>query len=692
MTIALLLYQPAWYGVPVWDDSAHMTTTELSTLRGLWRIWFELDATQQYYPLTHSVFWLEHQLWGDSVLGHHLLNITLHAVSALLAWRVLEHLRVPGAMLAAALFLVHPVHVESVAWISELKNTLSASLYLGAMLLWLKSMDRHTILYRALAIVLFILALFSKTVTASLPCAILVIFWWRQGSLSLRRDVLPLSPMLVLGVMGGLLTAWVERRYIGATGAEFALTADQRVLIAGRSLWFYLSKLAWPRDLLFTYPRWVVSGSVWWQWLFPAGALALTAVLVWTATARGRRGPLAAWLFFSGTLFPALGFFNIYPFRFSFVADHFQYLASLGPVTLLAAGVTLAMRRVGKIASVPAVVPAGGALLTVLSILTWSQAGLYKDGATLYAATLAVNESCFHSQNILGAELAKAGKWDEAEKHFRRSLELRPINAEAQFNLGLAYARRGERVEALACLDRAIEQDPALTAAMNQKGVTLLELGRQEEATVCFERAVATRPGFAEARVNLANALARQGRLIEAEAHLRQALSQQPSLGDARVNLGLTLALQGKLEEATRELRLAVTLSPDRPEAWLNLGMILAQQGKREEAVESYERLLKLKPAHVQAMNNLAVVRASMGQKEAAVKLLQDAVTIKPDYADAMLNLGLLESQLGRWSEAEATLTRAVALLPNHAGARAKLAEAQARARASVTAPSGAVK
>src|ERR1700728_4695142 len=240
---SMAAYWPALQGAMLWDDSEHVTPPELQSLRGLWRIWSERGVTQQYYPLLHSAFWIEHQLWGDSVLGYHLTNILLHALSACLVVMIVRILRLPGARLAGVIFALHPVCVEAVAWISEQKSTLSAVFYLSSELSYLRfDRDRSKPLY-SLALGLFILALLSKTVTATLPAAVLVVLWWRKGRLDWKRDVAPLVSWILAGAAAGLFTAWVERTDIGAHGADFNLSAGQRCLIAGRALWFYLSKL-----------------------------------------------------------------------------------------------------------------------------------------------------------------------------------------------------------------------------------------------------------------------------------------------------------------------------------------------------------------------------------------------------------------------------------------------------------------
>ncbi len=325
-------YFPVLRGGFLWDDDAHVTKLALRSLHGLGRIWFELGATQQYYPVLHSAFWIEHRLWGDAVLGYHLTNLAFHATAAWLLVLVLRRLDFPAPWLAALIFALHPVGVESVAWISEQKNTLSAAFYLGAALLYLHFDETRRQRWYFLSLGLFVLALLTKRVTASLPAALLVVFWWRRGRLEWRRDVQPLVPWLAIGAASGLFTAWVEQRFIGAEGADFSFTAVQRVLLAGRVIVFYLSKLIWPVNLMFIYPRWSVEVASAWQYVFPVGSVIFLAALVYYA--KKRRGPLAGFLFFAGTLFPVLGFVNVYPFVFSFVADHFQYLASLGIIVL----------------------------------------------------------------------------------------------------------------------------------------------------------------------------------------------------------------------------------------------------------------------------------------------------------------------------------------------------------------------
>jgi hypothetical protein len=355
----VVVYLPALQAGFIWNDSDYVTRPGLRSLAGLGRIWFEVGTTEQYYPLLHSFFWVQHQLWGDAPLGYHLTGVILHAASALLLAAGLRRWTIPGAWLAAFVFALHPVAVESVAWVAEQKNTLSLVFYLGAALAYAAFDEGRRGRMYLLASLLFVLALLSKTTTATLPPALWVLLWWRRGRLEWRRDVLPLLPWMAMATVAGLFSAWVERTYIGAEGAEFALSAGERLLLAGRILWFYVGKLVWPFDLVFIYPRWTISEDGWAQVLFLVAALGALAA-AW-GVRRRTRAPLAAALFFGGSLVPVLGFFNVYGFIFSYVADHWQYLPSIGLIVLACSAATRgAARFPGAVRWVVAVGVLGG--------------------------------------------------------------------------------------------------------------------------------------------------------------------------------------------------------------------------------------------------------------------------------------------------------------------------------------------
>jgi tetratricopeptide (TPR) repeat protein len=568
-----LAYLPALHGAFIWNDSDYVTKPALRSLAGLWRIWFELGATQQYYPVLHTAFWIEHGLWGDSALGYHLANIVLHAASACLFVVILRRLGVPGAAFAGLVFALHPVCAESVAWISEQKNTLSTAFYLLAALAYLnwREVEKEereiagtggppvpgiieTLTKRTdgraarpcpylLALALFILAVLSKSVAATLPAALLVVLWWKKGRLDWRRDFVPLLPWIVIGAAAGLFTAWVERTFIGAQGSDFDLGFVGRSLVAGRAVWFYLGKLVWPADLIFIYPRWDVDASQAWQYAFPLAALALLCVL-WGWRSRSR-APLAAAGVFLASLIPVLGFFNVYAFVFSFVADHFQYLATLGVVAGLAAGLTLGWRRLPVRARWAgpwlALGLAGG-----LGALTYRQCGMYRDGEALYREILSRNPNSWMAQDNLGTILRQSGRMAEAVFHYEQALGARPGFAEGHNNLGVA----------------------------------LVDTGHTEEAIGQFERAVRLRSDFPEAEDNLASALARSGQVSRALGIFEELLRRWPGFAQAHNNYGLALAQAGRLPEAADQCREALRLDPGYADARRNLDAILAAMEK----------------------------------------------------------------------------------------------------------------
>src|ERR1043166_1983285 len=339
--VTILAYLPAIRSGYIWDDDKYVTKNPLLQEHGgLTRIWFEPQASPQYYPLVFTSFWIENKLWSLKPLGFHLVNVLLHAANSILVWRILKRLEVRGALVIGAIFALHPVHVESVAWVTERKNMLSGLFYLlslRAYLRWDSQDVGRTWTGYGLSLLLFICALLSKSVTAILPAVILVILWWKHGRIAMS-DIARLIPFFLVGMALALHTAWLEKHHVGAERVDWGLSVLDRFLIAGRVPWFYLYKILWPHGLIFFYPRWTIDAGQWWQYLFPLATLASLAIL-WALRKRIGRGPLAAALIFCGTLFPVLGFLPVYPMIFSWVADHFQYLASIGMIALIVSAI-----------------------------------------------------------------------------------------------------------------------------------------------------------------------------------------------------------------------------------------------------------------------------------------------------------------------------------------------------------------
>ncbi len=694
------------HGALIWDDDMHVTRESLRSLHGLWLIWSDPHATQQYYPFLHSAFWFEHRLWGDHTIGYHLLNALLHAANACLLALILRRLAIPGAWLAAFVFALHPVCVESVAWISEQKNTLSTAFYLLSALAYLRFDEKRAPGAYALALWFFVLALLTKSVTATLPAALLVVLWWRRGRLSWRRDVLPLLPWFVIGAASGLSTAWVEKHLIGAEGTAYDLTLLDRGLLAARVIWFYFGKLIWPADLIFIYPHWSINAGAVREWLPLAGLLAV-AGLLWLRRDRSR-GALAAFLYFGGSLFPVLGFFNVFPFIYSYVADHFQYVAAFGVITALSAGAAVTFERVPppwrKAGRAPA-----GAFLAVLGWLTWQQCGMYRDAGTVYRTTLARNPACWMAYDNLGVILLQQGKPAEAVADYQAAIRLKPDNATAHLDFGTALDTMGKKTEAIQEYEKALQFDPHNVAAHRNLGVVLVEMNRLPEAIAHDRQALQLRPDIAELHDDLANALLKSGRAAEAVDELQTALQLDPNYAGACLDLGIALADMGRISEAVRYYQEALRLKPDFALAYDNLGVaaagmgrigeamtdyqqalqldpkcasahnhlgvVLAQSNRIPEAIGHYEEALRLEPANADAHYNLAISLARTGKPAGALKHFQEAIRLEPGYAKAHHNLGVLLMQMGRAPEAISEFEEAARLDPNDAGARAALAQ-----------------
>jgi tetratricopeptide (TPR) repeat protein len=508
------------------------------------------------------------------------------------------------------LFALHPVHVESVAWMTELKNTLSGVLYLLAAWAYLDFDERRRFGRYAAALVLFILAVLAKTVAVTLPAALLVVFWWQRGRIRWREDIIPLIPFFISGAALGVVVAWVERALDGAEGVDFQLTLVERCLVAGRAIWFYAAKLAWPSNLIFIYPRWNVSQTVWWQYLFPLAVVAVGAAL-WSIRAWSR-GPLAAMLFFCGTLIPAIGFFNVYAFQYSFVADHFQYLATIGVFAATAGGfATLAHRwRVPTAARVTASV----IVVSMLAVLSWRQSFVYRDVETLYRTTIAKNPECWMAENNLGSELVGRSRdlIPEAIAHFRRAIAINAAFAPAHDNLGRALMMTGKTGEALVEVTEAGRLQPRFLSPWISRGNILRELGRLDEAAASYEGAVRLKPSAVEARVNLAGVLLQLGRHQDAIVQLTEARRLDPGSPTVRANLAM---------------------------AWSALAGELVSEGRASEALTPYQQALSIDPDSVDAHHGMAGALLKLGRADEAIPHLRETVRLMPDSATARANL-----------------------------------------------------
>ncbi len=547
VAIILIAYARAVGGDFIWDDDANITNNApLRSFAGLWRIWFEPGATQQYYPLTHTSFWVEYHLWGLHAAGYHVTNLVLHALSAILLWRILVRLKVPGAWLGAALFAVHPVCVESVAWITERKNALAGVFYLAswfaALEFWLPKTAKGNSgpwKYYWGALGLFLCGLWCKTAIIGLPLVILLTVWWKRGQVK-PRDVYLLVPFALVAAVFGSITLWIEKNNLGAGGKNWDFSVAERCVLVGRTFWFYLGKLALPRPLMFMYPRWQVDAR---QALAYAPLLAMVAcilILLWKRRTWGRPA-LVALLYFVIMLFPVMGFFNVYFYRYSFVCDHFQYLACIGPLALAAAGISAGLGHFQNRASLAA--PA--VLLLALGTLTWRQTGIYRDQETLWRDTLVKNPQSSIAHNNLGRMLLTSGKVQEATSEFQLALASDPENVEAHNNLGVILLRADRTDDAAKEFALALETSPNYAAARANLASAQLQSGRVNEAIQNYKLALAIAPDDLAAQVNLGDALFHVGRTEEGRQYYQMAIALAEKQGQGE----LAKALQAELDK-----------------------------------------------------------------------------------------------------------------------------------------------
>lgn len=538
ISMAIVVYWPAVNGRYVLDDDDYLiNNVHLRSPGGLARIWLHPSELPDHYSLTYTTFWLEYHLWGLEPLGYHVVNVVLHAASTLLLWRLLIVLRVPGAWLAAAIFAVHPVCVESVAWIAERKNVLSMLTALASMLCYLKfdPADETTDLpaagrarwaWYACSILLFAAAIFSKAAVVMLPAVLVVIYWWKRGRID-RWIVVRLMPLFLLALATAVVTIHVETTQNGANGAEWSFSLTQRLIIAGRAVWVYAGKLIWPHPLSFIYPRWSIEAAAPWQLLYLAAAGG-TVVALWMARNRIRRGPIAAAVIYIIALFPVLGAFNIAFMRYSFVADHFQYHAAAAIAALVGAGIWSVPSK-GRPFVVRAV--AAAVLLGLLTGLSLEHSALFAGPIELYTDTIEKNPDCWMAHFNLGNALVQAGRSQDAVVQFAETVKLRPECAEAHNNLGKCLAASGERASAIHEFEATVALLPVNAGAHYNLAGLQFESGRFSEAAEHYRAAVIQNPQWMEGWMNLAVTYSRLRQDADARPAAERALQLAMSAG-----------------------------------------------------------------------------------------------------------------------------------------------------------------
>ncbi len=659
--LTIASYWPALHNGFIWDDDAHLTNNpHLRDLAGLVSLW--TTSAARICPLVLTSFWVQKALWGLVPWPYHLVNILLHAASGLVLWQVLRALRVRGAWLGAALWVLHPVAVESVAWITELKNTQSALFYLLA--IWCFVQWRQGSLggprpgtwkvekFYALALLCGALGMASKSSTVVLPLVLGLCAWWVEGRWNWRTGV-RLAPFFAFSAVAAALSLWTQGLE-GALDADYARSGPERLVTAGKVVWFYLGKLAWPHPLVFIYPRWKIEASQAGSYL-PLTAAGATVLVLWWKRKGWGRPVFFAWAYFLIALLPVLGLFDHYFLRYSFVGDHFQYLASIGPLALAGAGLAVGLDLLAN--GNRLVKPVGcGLLLGALGGLTWGRTVVYQDNETLWRDTLAKNPACWMAHDSLGCLLEAKGQSDAAIAQYHEALRLKSNDADTHNNLAIALAATGQMDAAISQYQEAVRLKPHDARMHNNLGIALAATGQTNAAISQYEEAVRLNPNDAWMRNNFGLALARQDRTDEAILQFQEAVRLNPNDAWMHNNFGLALARQGQTNEAILQFQEAVRLNPDDARLHNNFGLALARQGQTNEAIIEFQEALRVRPDYAEARNNLrslwlqnpevlgtmASTLDGQGKYAEAIQFYRAALKAQPDQEEVLNNLAWL--------------------------------------------------
>jgi len=642
----ILAYQPVWWAGYIWDDDDGLTANPcIVGPLGFKDIW--TTSAADICPLTRSTFWLEHALWGLAPLPYHLVNVLMQGACAVALWRVLKILRVPGAWLGAALWALHPVQVESAAWITEMKNTQSGLFFLLSILFfvrWLRPVEnqkRNGWNY-ALTLVFAALAMASKSSTVILPVALCLCAWWVEGRWQ-WRNLARVVPVFVMSIAASALSIWTQKLQLATfTDSQWARTWPERLAGAGDAVWFYLGKLLWPHPLITIYPRWQIDINQWISYL-PLLAVIVVLFILWLKRKSWSRPWFFIFAYFLAALLPVLGLVDNPIFRYSLVFDHFQYLASMGPLALAGAGmVTLADFVIPDRYWLQSSLCAG--LLVVLGLVSWQRAWVYESEETLWTDTLAKNSNCWVGYYNLGLALVQKGQVDEGIARYQKALEINPAFPEAHNNLGLALVQKGQVDDGMVHYQKALEINPNNAEAYYNLGLALVQKGQMDEGIAQYQKALGINPAFSEALNNLGLALVQKGQADEAISQYQKALGINPNYADAHYNLGIVLIQKGQVDEAIAQFQKALEINPNYAKAHNNLGAAFFKKGQLDEALAQWQKTLEIDPNNSEAHNNLGAALLQKGQVDAAMAQFQEVVRLRPNDIDAQKILAKVQA------------------------------------------------
>jgi protein O-mannosyl-transferase len=580
LALVLLAYTPAFHAGFIWDDDLYVVDNPLLYLPdGWWRIWFTLEQTSQYFPLTYSLLRMGYQCWGLEPTGYHLLNISIHIGNGVLFGVVLRKLRLQGVLIATGLFLLHPVQVETVAWITEVKNLLSTFFFLLSAFFWIRWLDRldFTDSMRAetgrsafrhfLPVLLcYLLALSAKT-TACTFAAIMPLILWVRGNRFRRVHFYAMLPIIVAGLAAGFLSMWIEASRMLVQGPEFELSLPERLGLIARNILFYPFKLILPLKLTFSYPKWDLQPPE--ILLSLAGVILISLCFLGFWKKRGEKGWIALPLAYLAILAPMLGFIDCYTFRYTYVADHYQYLAC--GIVFAGIGTLLTKHMNPKVLNwlIPIT-------LLLCAGFTWKQAAIYESKGTLWGDTLEKNPQSWMAMNNLGAWLGQNREQHRAVLLYEQALKLKPDYPEALLNMAWSHMTRGRSNEAIGMAYQAVQSKPDEARNYYHLGLLYEASGKPESGIRWLEKTLEVDPKNLQAYMELGRILFEQGKRMESIQLLRRSISKRSDSAELQNQLGIALSASGKFSEAVPHFKEAIRLKPHFADARKNLAAALA--------------------------------------------------------------------------------------------------------------------
>ncbi|MDD9820171.1 MAG: tetratricopeptide repeat protein [Nitrospira sp.] len=699
-------YFPATTAGFIWDDRAFTETKPVQRLSGLLQIWFDPRALKHYeghyWPVLYTTFWLEHKLWGFATAGYHIVNLLLHSAVTLLLWRLLRRLSVPGAWVAAAVFAVHPVHVEPAVWVIGRKDLLAGLFYLATVLTYIRFVEDGRRGRYIGALVLFGMGLLSKSIVLTLPVSLLIWHWWNQGRVT-GANIRQVLPFLALG-LGVTVIDWLSYKDLEDVTLDYS--SIERVLIAVHTLWFYAGKLVWPTELAVIYPHWDVSADnplAWGYFVATVGVL----VALWVYRHRVGRGPLAGVLFFSVTLSPTLGFVDYGYMQFAFAADRYQYLAGIGIIVTLVSAVAHGVNLlsdawkpapgsdqgtgVQAMAITVATAVAVAVMLGVLGVISWQQAGIYQNEGAYFGHITSFNPRARSAYYNFGNWLKDEGRNEDALDAYRHALDASAPDIPAiRTNMGVAFENLKQYDQAEEQYRLALQVKPRYKNAMNNLALLLTRVERYEESLELYRNVIKLDRNYVDAHTGMGFALAWLNRPREALRSLERARAMVPSrrkLGTAREQLASILGeidqyhnrqkadvhyrraleyrKQGRLEDALAALRTGQEQSPESTEIPMTMGIIAEEMGRFDEAATHYQRALEINPHVPDVLNRFGALRIQQQRYEEAITLFQTLIAIEPGFAKVYSGMGIALFHLKRYDEALRNFEQALSLDPS---------------------------